>query len=72
MDQDLGAALASAMNTAGIARQLKVTPKTVSNHVSNILVKLRATDRTQAAVIAREAGFGGSSTARDTPPERNT
>ncbi len=62
--------LASAMNTAAIARQLHVTPKTVSNHVSNILVKLQATDRTQAAVIAREAGLGGASSPRDAPPER--
>ena len=38
--------------------QLQVTPKTVSNHVSNILTKLRAADRTQAAMLARDAGLG--------------
>ena len=64
--------LASAMNTAGIARRLQVTPKTVSNHVSNILVKLQAADRTQAAVIAREAGLGGPGSPRDARPEQNT
>lgn len=30
----------------------------MSNHVSNILVKLQLTDRTQAAVAARNAGLG--------------
>lgn len=50
--------LASATPTAVIARRLDVTPKTVSNHVSNILTKLHVTDRTQAAIRAREAGLG--------------
>lgn len=50
--------LASATPTAVIARRLDVTPKTVSNHVSNILTKLQVTDRTQAAIRAREAGLG--------------
>jgi Bacterial regulatory proteins, luxR family len=39
--------------------RLRVTPKTVSNHVSNILAKLQLADRTQAAVAARDAGLGG-------------
>jgi hypothetical protein len=30
----------------------------VSNHVSNILTKLQVVDRTQAAVLARDAGLG--------------
>jgi DNA-binding NarL/FixJ family response regulator len=50
--------LASATPTSVIARRLDVTPKTVSNHVSNILTKLQVTDRTQAAIRAREAGLG--------------
>ena len=53
--------LAAGMPTASIASRLEVTPKTVSNHVSNILVKLQVTDRTQAAVTARDAGLGRSS-----------
>ncbi len=52
------ALLATATPTAAIARQLQVTPKTVSNHVSNILTKLRAADRTQVAMLARDAGLG--------------
>ncbi len=50
--------LATATPTAAIARALEVAPKTVSNHVSNILTKLRAADRTQAAMLARDAGLG--------------
>ncbi len=50
--------LATATPTAVIARELQVTPKTVSNHVSTILTKLRAADRTQAAMLARDAGLG--------------
>ena len=54
--------LASATPTAAIARRLDVTPKTISNHVSNILTKLQVTDRTQAAMLAREAGLGRAAT----------
>ena len=50
--------LATATPTSAIARRLDVTPKTVSNHVSNILTKLHVADRTQAAMLAREAGLG--------------
>lgn len=50
--------LAAGTPTAGIGARLGVTAKTVSNHVSNILVKLQLTDRTQAAVAARNAGLG--------------
>ena len=50
--------LAAATPTAVIARRLDVATKTVSNHVSNILTKLHVTDRTQAAMLAREAGLG--------------
>jgi DNA-binding NarL/FixJ family response regulator len=32
----------------------------VRNHVSNIFSKLHVADRTQAALKAREAGFGES------------
>ena len=41
-----------------IAKQLYLSPKTVSNHVSIILTKLNAADRSQAIVIARRAGLG--------------
>jgi len=50
--------LAAAMPTTVIARRLHVTKKTISNHISNILTKLQVTDRTQAAMVARQAGLG--------------
>lgn len=50
--------LAAGTPTARIAAHLGLATKTVANHVSAILVKLQVTDRTQAAVAAREAGLG--------------
>jgi DNA-binding NarL/FixJ family response regulator len=41
-----------------IAEILAISLKTVRNHVSSIFNKLRVADRTQAAIRAREAGFG--------------
>jgi len=50
--------LAAGLPTAAIAARLDITAKTVSNNVSNILIKLQLSDRTQAAVTARDAGLG--------------
>jgi DNA-binding NarL/FixJ family response regulator len=52
--------LAAGLAPAQIATRLSLAPKTVSNVVSNILAKLQLTDRSQAAVVGREAGLGGS------------
>lgn len=41
-----------------IARELRLSPRTVANHVSNVLNKLHATDRTDVAIRARNAGLG--------------
>jgi len=43
-----------------IARRLSLSPKTVRNHLSNVLTKLQVADRSQAIVRAREAGLGGA------------
>jgi DNA-binding NarL/FixJ family response regulator len=43
--------------TGVTAARLDLTSKTVSNNVSNILVKLHVPDPTQAAILAREAGL---------------
>lgn len=45
-----------------IADQLVLSPKTVSNHVSNVLLKLQAADRTQLMLLALEAGLGQQDT----------
>jgi len=49
--------VARGYTNVAIARHLVVSPKTIRNHVSNILTKLQATDRHDAARIARDAGL---------------
>ena len=41
-----------------IAQRLHLAPKTVRNHVSNVIGKLQAPDRGDAVVRARRHGFG--------------
>lgn len=50
--------VAKGENNRAIAKKLTLSPKTVSNYVSNILNKLQVADRAQAIVKAREAGLG--------------
>lgn len=50
--------IAAGQGNAAIAEQLSISPKTVSNHISNIFNKLQVADRAQAAIRAREAGLG--------------
>ena len=50
--------LAHGRSNMEIARRLVLSPKTVRNHVSNILSKLQVVDRTEAALKARDAGMG--------------
>jgi DNA-binding NarL/FixJ family response regulator len=52
-EREVLALLADGMSNKNIARQLDVSLKTVQNHVSRILDKLQAADRTQAALRAR-------------------
>ena len=48
--------LARGMSNREIGTELFITPKTASVHVSNILGKLGATSRTEAAAIAYHEG----------------
>lgn len=50
--------LAAGHTTSVIAGRLGLAAKTVSNLMSAILAKLRVADRTQAAMLARDAGLG--------------
>jgi DNA-binding CsgD family transcriptional regulator len=49
--------LAQGMTNREIAETLYISPHTVKEHVSNILMKLDASDRTQAAVLGIELGY---------------
>jgi DNA-binding NarL/FixJ family response regulator len=53
--------LARGLPNAAIAHQLFLSPKTIRNHVSNVLTKLQVSDRAQAVARARDAGLGNSS-----------
>jgi len=50
--------VAAGQNNAAIAARLSLAPKTVRNHISNILTKLQVSDRAQAIIRARTAGLG--------------
>lgn len=50
--------LAQGRDNRGIARALSLAEKTVRNNMTSVFAKLRVTDRTAAAVRAREAGLG--------------
>ncbi len=50
--------VAAGRSNGEIARTLTLSQRTVGNHVSSILTKLQATDRTQAALRAKDAGLG--------------
>jgi DNA-binding NarL/FixJ family response regulator len=50
--------VAAGLNNTAIAAQLALAPKTVRNHISNILTKLHVSDRAQAIIRARTAGLG--------------
>lgn len=50
--------IAQAKTNAEIASLLVLSPKTVSNNISNILLKVQATDRAKLMLMALEAGMG--------------
>jgi DNA-binding NarL/FixJ family response regulator len=49
--------IANGKDNAEIAKELHISPKTVKNHISNILMKLQIENRIQAAVYAVRQGL---------------
>jgi len=49
--------IANGKDNAMIAAELHISPKTVNNHISNILMKLQIDNRIQAAVYAVRSGI---------------
>lgn len=56
-EREILALIARGESNAAIAERLKITLKTVRNHVSNIYNKLQVADRAQAVIRARDAGL---------------
>lgn len=50
--------IAQGKTNAEIASTLSLSPKTVSNNISNVLLKVQATDRAKLMLMALEAGLG--------------
>jgi DNA-binding NarL/FixJ family response regulator len=50
--------IALGKTNAEIATLLNLSPKTVSNNISNVLLKVHATDRAKLMLMALEAGMG--------------
>ena len=57
-EREILSLIAQGQSNVAIARQLALSPKTVSNYVSNIFSKLQVADRAQAMLRARQAGLG--------------
>lgn len=62
--QDVLALLAEGMTTARIAERLHLSPRTVDNHVADILTRLGVTSRREAVVAATRKGWVPSTSAR--------
>jgi len=56
-EKEVLALLAKGDNNAEIGAMLGLRPKTVRNHISNILNKLQVTDRAKAIILAKESGL---------------
>lgn len=57
-EHDILELMAEGLDNQAIARRLVPSPKTVRNHVSSMLTKLNAADRSHAIVLSRQRGLG--------------
>ena len=58
--------IAAGLDNAEIAESLRLSEKTVRNHITRVFDKIRVEHRYQAIVLAREAGLGRASGAAST------
>lgn len=56
-EREVLALVAEGSRNPAIAKRLGISPKTVRNHLSNVLSKLQVADRAEAIIKAREAGL---------------
>lgn len=61
-ERDILALLADGRRNNGIAAELHLSSKTVSNHLTGVFAKLQVASREEAIVLAREHGLGLSET----------
>jgi pimeloyl-ACP methyl ester carboxylesterase/DNA-binding CsgD family transcriptional regulator len=59
--------IARGLDNAEIGRSLRLSEKTVRNHITRIFDKVRVKHRYQAIVLAREAGLGGAASPATRP-----
>ena len=57
LEREILVLIAQGYKNAEIASHLVISPKTVRNHITNILSKLQVADRAQAIIRAKEAGL---------------
>jgi DNA-binding NarL/FixJ family response regulator len=57
-ERDVLELVAQGSSNIDISVRLKISEKTVRNHVSIIMSKLGAVSRAQAVAVSRDAGFG--------------
>jgi DNA-binding NarL/FixJ family response regulator len=57
-ERDILELIARGRTNSEIATDLSLSPKTVSNYISNVLLKVHATDRAKLMLMAIEAGLG--------------
>ena len=56
-EREILSLVARGLTNAAIADRLVLSPKTVRNHVSNVMTKIGAADRAAAVAMARDAGL---------------
>jgi len=56
-EREILSLVARGLTNAAIADRLVLSPKTVRNHVSNVMTKIGAPDRAAAVAMARDAGL---------------